>query len=206
MFFLDELLERIADRSQLGQYNQGAQGGAGRATATEAAIVQQNSQIRVDERRDVVGGVYSAVLQRALQMVWLYWNAPQAARVAGPDGLLYWVQFTGRDIRGEYDFEVDAEDAVRMDREIRRAQANDAYDRLIQLPPEMVRHEEVLRQWTEAYEFLDADRLLTAPAGMPGAMPLEAFSGMWEQPPEAAQGLPAAEAGAGPMLDVVETA
>jgi len=185
-------------RNQMGMFAQGSQGGAGRATATEASIVQANSEIRVDERRVVVAEVYTAVMRRALQCVWSFWESPQVARVSGPDGALYWVQYTGREIRGEYDLEVEAEDAALLTREVRRAQANDAFDRLVGLPPELVRHDELVRQWVEGYEFLDADRLLQAPAGLAGPMGAGEFAQMYE-----GGGPGVGPEGGAPLLDMV---
>ncbi len=94
-------------RNQMGQFDNKTH-----RSATEASIVQANSQIRVDERRDVLADVLSRVLRRSAQMLWKWWDVQQVARVAGPGGQQFWVNYTGQELKGEYDFNIQPDDAT----------------------------------------------------------------------------------------------
>ncbi len=109
-------------RNQLGEWNRGEQGGAGRGTATEAQIVQQNSQIRVDERRDILADLLTRAIRKCNQMMFKWWSAPRVIRIAGQMGS-NWVQYTGQELNGEYDYSIEPDDALPMSRERRRQES-----------------------------------------------------------------------------------
>jgi len=109
--------------NQMGQYETGPMGGSGRRTATEASIVQSNVQMRADERRDTVADAVETVIRRCMQMVFKWWTTPQVARIVGPLGMVYWVQYTGPELKAEYDFQITADDSMPVSAEVRRQQA-----------------------------------------------------------------------------------
>ena len=102
-------------RNQLGEYEQ-----SGRRTATEAGIVQQNAQIRMDESRDMIVDALVSAIRKVNQFVFKFWTRERVIRVTGRDGAQQWKKYTGQELQGEYDYQVNAEDAVPMTRRWRR--------------------------------------------------------------------------------------
>lgn len=158
-------------RNQMGQFDRGAMGGSGRRTATEADIVQQSSQMRVSERRDVVADSLQMVARRISQMVFKFWSAKKWARVSDPGGAVSWVQYTGEELRGEYDFTIEPDDALPMGKRQRRQDALQLFQTLAPAAqsgvvnlPELVKF--VVRQFDGA----NADSLVQAPPA-PQAVP-----------------------------------
>lgn len=168
-------------RNQIGEYNR-----RGDRTATEASIVQQNTEIRTDERRDVMSDAVVEIIEKSLQMCYRYWNKPQVARVVGPDGMYYWVEYTGSEIRGDYDFVVEADEALPVNRAQRKQEALLLFDRLAQLPPEIVQHSELVRTLFRNFDGIDPDTVLR-PAPQQGLMPMGQYAQMWEQQPPQGQ-------------------
>lgn len=110
-------------RNQMGQFDRGAFGGSGRRTATEANIVQQSAQIRIDERRDTVADAVQLAARRVAQMLFKFWTVEKVARVSGPSGSVNWVSYTGTELKGEYDFKIEPDDALPMGNMQRRQDA-----------------------------------------------------------------------------------
>jgi len=160
-------------RNQMGEFNRGAEGGQSRASATEANIVQQNSQIRVDERRDVMADMFASIMRACAQMVFKWWDKPRVARVAGPEGMQYWVNYSGPELEGEYDYLVQPDDALPMTKEQRKQDAIALFQVMAQflLPQQM---QELQRHVMRQFEGVDADAVLNPPQ-MPGVMGLGAF-------------------------------
>ena len=99
-------------RNEAGEFDQSS-----RRTATEANLVKQGSETRSSERRDQVADVFERNIAKMNQIIFTHWGAdnPQVARVIGEDGVQYWVEYTGEDIKGEYDLEINAEEAQPID-------------------------------------------------------------------------------------------
>jgi hypothetical protein len=88
-------------------------------TATEAQIVEQASEIRNDERRDIVADVLSNVVRKWNQFIFKYWDEEKIIRVAGPEGAQMWVRYTGEQLVGEFDFKIDPDSGLPMSRGMR---------------------------------------------------------------------------------------
>ncbi len=120
-------------RNQLGEWNRGQQGGASRGTATEATIVQQNASIRVDERRDSVADMLRLIMRRVNQIIFKFWTKERVVRITGPEGVA-WKEYTGVALKGEYDYEIEPDDAMPMSRERRRQEAIAVFQMFAQDP------------------------------------------------------------------------
>jgi len=133
-------------RNQLGEFDAST-----RRTATEARIVQIASQLRTDERRDAVADLLQSVIKKINQIIFSYWSKPQIMQVVGPMGV-QWVEFTGEDIRGEYNIEVSPEEALPVDSRTRRADAVQFYQMFAGNPniDQRALARWVLRQWGSA--------------------------------------------------------
>jgi len=105
-------------RNQMGSFEDSS----GRRTATEASIVKAASMIRIDERRDIMADFLERIIRKYNQLVFANWGAERIIDVLGPDGARYWVRFTGEEIKGEFTYKINPEEAVPEDRRTQRAE------------------------------------------------------------------------------------
>jgi len=86
---------------------QGEFQGKTHVSAAEVGQVMQKSDIRLDDRRDILADLLVDIVRKDLQAVETFWTTKQVVDIVGPDGVKYWVQYTGPQIRGEYDIVID---------------------------------------------------------------------------------------------------
>lgn len=96
-------------------------------TATEATIVQQGSDIRSDERRDIVADLLTNIVRKFNMFIFKYWTTERVVEIAGADGQTYWVQFTGEQLAGEYAYTVNPEDSKPVDSATRTETATNLF-------------------------------------------------------------------------------
>jgi len=95
----------------------------GRRTAHEAEIVRAASQIRINERMDIVADLLKQSIRKMNQFIFEFWNDKRVIDIVGEDGARYWVKFDGKDIRGEYNIDLNIEDTAPTDRRVRQMEA-----------------------------------------------------------------------------------
>jgi hypothetical protein len=110
---IDVLLEFVERVSQLGQ-NQQQQGGVFR-TATEAAAVSQASQVRSNERVDVMSDFLREDVRKMVAVIRQFADRDFAFKTAGDTGAVRWEQFSIDDIRWEPDINIDVDSFRDMD-------------------------------------------------------------------------------------------
>jgi hypothetical protein len=114
-------------RNQLGDF----QSRRGDTSATEAAIVQQGSEIRVDEKRDAVADMLVAIVEEMNEIIFDLWTTPQIIDVVGPGGLPIWVKVNPGILKsGRYTVKVDPDSAQSRSRQQREAKAIGVYNLL----------------------------------------------------------------------------
>jgi len=104
-------------RNQVGEFE------GGRRTATESQIVQMASQIRVNERKDMVADLLVDIVEKYNQYMFSQYKVQQVEDIVGPDGVRYWVNFTYEQIKSKYAFRVDPESGMPVSSETRKADA-----------------------------------------------------------------------------------
>ncbi len=160
-------------RNQMGEFDVST-----RRTATEAAIVEQAASIRVDERRDALADMLENIIRKVNQMIFTFWSDDRVVDIAGPDGRVYWVQFTGEEIRGEYTYKIDPESSLPVSSQTRKQEARELYMALAQ--NQRVNQDALLRHLLNQYETIDPEVFL-APSpqvqglGVESAVPLQQF-------------------------------
>ncbi len=118
-------------RNQFGEFNSRS----GDTTATEANIVKQASEIRVDERRDLAADLLQEVGTHMHGLMFENWGTDQVVDVIGPGGVPIWVEFRGELLKnGRYNVTVDPDSAVPESRELRERRAVEAYSILKENP------------------------------------------------------------------------
>lgn len=88
-------------RNQMGEYE-----GTGRRTATEAGIVNQKGESRLDRRQDALAECYCDLGRKLSKIVFKFWKTPRLVEIVGQDGAAQWTAFTGSQLRGEYQYRV----------------------------------------------------------------------------------------------------
>jgi len=111
-------------RNQFGEYKPGSSD----TTATEAQIVKMASEIRVDERRDMVADLLVNMIEDMHRIIFTEWKGPQVVQVAGPAGVPIWVRFSAEALsQGRYDVQVDPDTSVPETKALREQRAVQVY-------------------------------------------------------------------------------
>lgn len=117
-------------RNQFGEYR----GGSESPSATEAQIVRQASEIRIDERRDLMADLLVDVMQDTNLLIAKYWNDDMVEQVAGPYGVPIWVEFNGDMIsNAEYELKIDPDSSVPETKASREQKATQLFQMLYPL-------------------------------------------------------------------------
>jgi hypothetical protein len=110
-------------RNQQGEFNN-----RDNTTATEARIVQAATDIRIDERRDMVADLLTSTIEHVNTVIFNHWTQEDVVRVVGPGGVPVWVQFQGNLLKeGHYHVNVDPDSALPETRELREQRAAQLY-------------------------------------------------------------------------------
>lgn len=128
-FVDDDIREAMGmSRNQFGEYSQAS----ARHSAFEAQVVQAASEIRIDERRDVMADMLVDMTEDLHHLMFSQWgNGEILVDVIGPMGVPYWVRFTPEMLKsGAYEVSVDPDSSVPETRDVREARATRAYELL----------------------------------------------------------------------------
>lgn len=114
-------------RNQLGEF----QTRRGDTSATEAEYVQQGSEIRVDERRDLVADLIQTVMTEMNYIIFDQWDKDILVDLVGPGGSQVWVTVNPRMLgESKYVVKVDPDSANSRTRAQREAKAVAIYNLL----------------------------------------------------------------------------
>lgn len=112
-------------RNQAGEYSEGK---SKNPTATEASIVQAASEIRVDERRDMLADMIVDVFEDIHEDIFDRWHDEQVLQVMGPDNVPVWVSFKPEALKSaQYEFQIDPDTAVPETKAVRQQKAVQTY-------------------------------------------------------------------------------
>lgn len=116
-------------RNQFGEYNSRS----GDTTATEANIVQQATEIRVDERRDAVADLMTDIFEGIHNLIFKKWTQQEIVEVVGPGGVPIWVQFSPAMLAaGQYNIKIDPDNSLPETKASREQKALQLYQVLSQ--------------------------------------------------------------------------
>lgn len=134
---MDALVERDVQEilglgaNQFGEY---APGSADRS-ATEANIVNQATQIRMDERRDTVADLMVSLMEQTHQIIFNRWSEDQIVDLVGPGGVQIWVKFRPEELRnGGYNVMIDPDSSLPETKERKEQKAVQVYGLLSKNP------------------------------------------------------------------------
>lgn len=92
-------------------------------TAQETSEVSGSHSEDIDDRRDIVGDVLVNIIRKWNQMIFSLWKQERVMQIVGPEGQT-WVQYTGDQIKGEYNLKVDVDTGFKVDRMVRMQAAD----------------------------------------------------------------------------------
>ncbi len=129
---MEDVRETVGfSRNQFGEFKQKS----GDVSATEAAIVQQAVEIRVDERRDMTADLLTAVIENIHSIIFKYWNTEQVVDLVGPGGAPVWVKTSNELLsKGKYSVKVDPDNTLPQTRALREQKAIQTYTLLKENP------------------------------------------------------------------------
>ncbi len=107
---MQDVREQIGfSRNQFGEFNSRS----GDTTATEANIVKQATEIRIDERRDVIADRVVDIVEMMHGMLFDNWGEEQLIDVVGPGGVPVWIRVRGELLKkGKFSVKVDPDSSV----------------------------------------------------------------------------------------------
>ena len=118
-------------RNEFGDYKPGS----GDTTATEAQIVKMASEIRVDERRDMLADLLTDVVSDMHSVITSRWTEEQQIEIIGPAGVPLWVEFKGNQMRGsKFDVRIDPDSSLPDTKAMREQRAIKMYTILKENP------------------------------------------------------------------------
>lgn len=118
----DTVEKDIGDVSGVSEYQRG-QVPETRRTATEASIISDSVNARSADKLAQVEVAVSRTARRIVQLQQQFMSQTQVARISGPDGAIYWIPYDKDDIKGEFDFDVEAGSTQPMNETVRRQTA-----------------------------------------------------------------------------------
>jgi hypothetical protein len=88
-------------RNQMGEFD-----ASSRRTASEALIVNQRSEQRTNRRQAALSVAYKQIFQKINRIIFEYWRTPRITQVVDQQGIQKFIEFTGPQLKGEYDYEI----------------------------------------------------------------------------------------------------
>ncbi len=146
-------------RSLLGSSRQHAgEAPPGRRTKFEMQVVQGGREIRMDEKRDVIATALSKLVRKVNQIIFSRWDSEQVAQVVGYDGAKYWVAYTGKENRAEYNVKVDVESMTPMTKAGKKREIVEIIQMLGKNPRANIDY--LMKMLLREYEWMDAMQIL----------------------------------------------
>jgi len=127
---------------------------AGRRTAEEMRNVQMAHDIRMDERRDIVADALVVMMRKINQIIFERWTEEKVIPVVGYDGAKYWVNYTGKDNRAEYNLRVDVESMSPRTKMVKKRELLELIQAVGKNPRANIDY--LMRMLLREYEWVDA--------------------------------------------------
>lgn len=168
-------------RNQFGEFNSRS----GDTTATEASIVRQAMDIRIDEKRDYVADLTVKVVETLHGTLFDNWGEEQIVDVFGPGGVQVWVRLRPELLKsGRYNIRIDPDSSLPETRQLREQRAMLLFERLKANPlVDPIKLTQYLLHELQGPQFDDMMRMLPPVEGInPGAvLEPEQFAGALAQ-------------------------
>lgn len=163
-------------RNQLGEFSQAS----ARHTKFEAQVVQAASEIRIDERRDVMADMLVDMAEDLHYIMFDRWGSQELLiDVVGPMGIPFWLSFRPQMLRnGAYEVKVDPDSSVPETRDVRERKAVEVYGLLKTNP--LIGPVQLTQYLLRELYGVDMDGMLMLPQGL-GTMAQPMNVGQYQQ-------------------------
>jgi hypothetical protein len=164
-------------RNQFGEFNSRS----GDTTATEASIVNQAMDIRVDEKRDAVADYTVRLVETMHGLLFDHWGTNEVVDVVGPGGLTVWVRLRPELLKaGRYTIRIDPDSSLPETKDRREQRALLLFRELKANPLiDPIKLTQYLLHELQGPQFDDMMRMMPPPQGYGGeAVEPEQFAGM----------------------------
>lgn len=146
----------------------------GRRTAEEMRNVQAASDIRMDERRDIVADALVRMMRKVNQIIFERWTQEKVIQVVGVDAARYWVAYKGSENRSEYNLRVDVESMTPKTKQMKKREIVELIQALGKNPRANIDY--LMQMLLREYEWVDAMKVFPqAPETMGQPMQQEQF-------------------------------
>lgn len=88
------------------------------------------AEIRISERGDMVADLVETIVRKTNTMIFELWTEPQIVPIVGPELTKYFIEVKGSDLKGDYTYEIDAQEAVTQSVELRYKMALERFKAL----------------------------------------------------------------------------
>jgi hypothetical protein len=130
----------------------------GRRTAEEMRNVQMASDIRMDERRDIVADALVSMMRKINQIIFERWTGEKVVQVVGVDAARYWVAYKGAENRAEYNLRVDVESMTPKTKMMKKREIVELIQALSKNPRANIDY--LMRMLLREYDWVDALKVL----------------------------------------------
>ena len=130
----------------------------GRRTAEEMRMVQAGTDIRMDERRDIVADALTQMMRKVNQIIFERWTSEKVVQVVGYDAAKYWVAYKGNDNRAEYNLRVDVESMTPRTKQVKKREIIELIQAVGSNPRANIDY--LMRLLLHEYEWVDAMKVL----------------------------------------------
>ena len=142
--------------------NQMSQEMGKRKTASEAMIINQYTELRSDERRDIVADFLERSIEDVNTLVFKFWDTPDVIELVGQEGEA-WAEWTGADLEGKYAVQIVPNSVMPHTKEQYKQKVEHLYSLVAGNP--FVSLKEMTRLLFDAYEEFDTEKLLLKQPG-----------------------------------------
>jgi hypothetical protein len=142
--------------------NQMSQEMGKRKTASEAMIINQYTELRSDERRDIVADFIERAIQDVNTLVFKFWDVPDVIELVGQEGEA-WAEWTGADLEGRYAVQIVPNSVMPHTKEQYKQKVEHLYSIVTGNP--FVNLKEMTRLLFDAYEEFDTEKLILKQQG-----------------------------------------
>ena len=128
-----------------------------RKTASEAMLINQYTQIRSDERRDIISDFLIRAVYDVNRLVYKFYDSEKVTKLVGPEGEV-WISWTGETLEAEYAIRMIPNSTLPVTKDLYRQKV----ERMIQIHSgnPYVDQKELTRLHLDSFEEFDTNKLL----------------------------------------------
>ncbi|KXH72803.1 MAG: hypothetical protein AM326_10985 [Candidatus Thorarchaeota archaeon SMTZ-45] len=112
----------------------------------------------MDERRDIVADALIKIVRKVNQIIFQKWDVSKVAQVVGYDGARYWVVYTAKENKAEYNIKVDVESMTPTTKAMKKQEIVQIIQALSKNPRANIDY--LMRMLLREYEWMDALQIL----------------------------------------------